>query len=394
MRLNVAVPEAQVKKPVLDAALEAVTRLNEGLLKDGAVPTAEQAIRDGVRWKPEPFDSEHFDHAAIVTRRGWGDCDDLAPYHAASLRHTGEDPEAKAIVRRSGPHRWHAIVQRANGEIDDPSRWAGMGKRDDASVRGASLALMYPRPSSNRVAGPSQLMPALALRPDQGKWGARIDIPWFERQHGNWHPTDYAMASLARHMNPMASLVNAIEGACKIGLAAGFAHPHNIDRLNCLADACQGVEYDELASVYGEEHARAATELVGSLWGKIKKVAKKAGKIAKKGLKVATAPASFVTKAAASVVKVVPGVGPIAAKTLNTANAAMSGNPKALLQLAKDPALRKLVSFVPGVGPIASQGLEMANRAFDKSGLSAAFAAYGVPASDAALLLNAGFPVR
>lgn len=391
MRLNVAVPEAQVSKPVLDAALEAVTRLNEGLLKDGAVPTAEEAIKDGVRWKPEPFDSEHFDHAAIVTRRGWGDCDDLAPYHAASLRHTGEDPEAKAIVRRSGPHRWHAIVQRANGEIDDPSRWAGMGKKEDASVRGASLALMYPRPSSNRVAGDSQLMPALSIRPDQGKWGSRVDVPWFERQHGNWHPTDYAMASLARHMHPMASLVNALEGACKIGIAAGFAHPHNIDRMCALADACEGVGFEDLASVYGEEHARAATELVGSIFKKLGKVVKN---VAKKGLRVATAPASLVTKAAASVIKVVPGVGPIAARTLNTANDAMRGDPKALLKLAKDPALRKLVTFVPGVGPIASQGLEMANKAFDKAGLTAAFSAFGVPASDASLLVSAGFPVR
>lgn len=387
MRLNVAVPEAQVSKPVLDAALEAVTRLNEGLLKDGAVPTAEQAIKDGVRWKPEPYDSEHFDHAAIVTRRGWGDCDDLAPYHAASLRHTGEDPEAKAIVRRSGAHRWHAIVQRANGDIDDPSRWAGMGKRDDTSVRGASLALMYPPPSKQRIAGESQLMPALAIRPDRGQWGSRIDIPWFERKHDNWHPTDYAMSSLARNMHPMASLINAINGACKIGLAAGFAHPHNIDRLNALADACAGIGLEDLSSVYGEEHARAATELVGSIF-------KKLGKIAKKGLRVATAPASLMTKAAASVVKVVPGVGPIAARTLNTANDAMRGDPKALLKLAKDPALRKLVTFVPGVGPIASEALAVANKAFDSAGLTAAFSAFGVPASDAPLLVTAGFPVR
>ena len=49
--------------------------------------------------------TKRFDHAATVHRRGWGDCDDLAPYHAASLRHTGEDPGATAVVYRSGPNR-------------------------------------------------------------------------------------------------------------------------------------------------------------------------------------------------------------------------------------------------------------------------------------------------
>ncbi len=293
MRLNVAVPEAQVNKPVLDAALEAVTRLNESLLKDGSVPTAKEAISKGVRWKPEPYDSEHFDHAAIVMRRGWGDCDDLAPYHAASLRHTGEDPEARAVVRRSGPKRWHAYVERSNGDVDDPSRWAGMGKRDDSSVRGASLALMYHPPSS--VSGPpGMLMPAMSLRPDRGEWGARVDIPWFERQHGNWHPTDYAMASLARNMHPMTSLVKAIEGACKVGLCAGFAHPQNVNRLAALADACEGVGYEDLAALYGEEHAVAATELVGSLWGKIKKVAKSAARTVSKAVPVAKTALRFV----------------------------------------------------------------------------------------------------
>ncbi len=129
---------------------------------------------------------------------------------------------------------------------------------------------------------------------------------------------------------------------------------------------CQGVPYDEVAACYGDEHAEAAQQVVNGLFGGLKKLARGVAKVAKKGLRVATAPASFVTKQVANVVKVVPGVGPIAARTLNTANEAMRGNPKALIQLAKDPALRKLVNFVPGVGPIASQALEVANKAFSK----------------------------
>src|SRR5262245_39874367 len=100
MRVNVAIPEAHVTRPVLDAALEATTRLNEQLLKEGVVPPFRKAV-NAVRWKPEPPGDEHFDHAAVVLGRGWGDCDDLAPWHAASLRATGEDPGAKAFVKKS-----------------------------------------------------------------------------------------------------------------------------------------------------------------------------------------------------------------------------------------------------------------------------------------------------
>lgn len=357
MRIAVGVPEAHVQAPVLNAALESVTRLNEALLADKSVPTAEQGIKRGVIWKPEPPGDEAFDHAGIVMRRKWGDCDDLAPWHAASLRHTGEDPEARAIVRRSGPHRWHAIVQRSDGTIDDPSRWAGMGQPHP--TRGATLPLMA-GPGRDEVSGMYIVKPAIALKPAPKGWQARADLPWHWREHLNDppQPTDYAMVSL--HSDPVAStaLTGAIVGACKLGIAGGFAHPAHIRRLAAIADACEGVPFDEIAACYGEENALVAQQVVGgSFLGKVRK-------LAKKGLRVATAPASFVTKTAASVVKHVPGVGPIAAKTLNTANAAMRGDPKALLQLAKDPALAKLVNFVPGVGPVASMALDAANKTF------------------------------
>jgi hypothetical protein len=356
MRINVGVPEAHVTKPVLDAALESVTRLNESLLADKSVPTAEQGIKQGIVWKPEPPGDEHFDHAGVIMRRRWGDCDDLAPWHAASLRHTGEDEDARAIVRRSGPHRWHAIVERGDGSIDDPSRWAGMGQTK--GVRPASLPLMI-APGRDQVSGVYIVRPGIALRPVPRGWQARTDLPWHYRADpaSKPRPTDYAMVSL--HTDPVAStaLTGAIEGACKLGIAGNFAHPEHIKRLCAIADTCDGVDFDQVAAVYGEEHAIAAREAVGSFFGKVKR-------LAKKGLRVATAPASLITKAASSVVKVVPGIGPIAAKTLNTANEVMKGNPKAVLQLAKDPALSKLVSFVPGVGPIASAGLDTANKVF------------------------------
>jgi hypothetical protein len=311
MRINVAIPESHVEAPPLDAALEAVTRLNETLLRDGHVPTARDAIeKDGVRWKPEPPGDEHFDHAHTVHSRGWGDCDDLAPWHAASLRHTGEDPGAEAIVRRSGPQRWHAVVKRSDGTIDDPSREAGMGA--PRGVNGAWLPLMS-QPAS--VSGAYAVRPQIAMRPVRGAFQARADMPWQWKEHLDEPPTptDYAMTTL--HTAPVAStaLVGALDGACRLALAGGYADPEHINRLACLADACEGADYDHLAEVYGEEHANAAKQIVGSFFGSL--------------FKAVTAPIRAVThlpiiKNIVPLAKFIPGVGPAASAALSFVDAA------------------------------------------------------------------------
>src|SRR5882724_972497 len=223
MRINVAIPESHVEAPVLDAALEATTRLNESLLDAGQIPTFEKGLKYGVKWQPEPPGQEHFDHGGIVMKRRWGDCDDLAPWHAASLRTSGEDPHATAIVKRSGPKTWHAVVLRGDGSVDDPSKRAGMGQPHE--YLGAVLPVMY-RPKQAVVGGAYIVRPQIALRPVRGGFQARADLPWH-----HWtadekpSPTDYAMASL--HMAPVAStaLTGAIEGIIELGEVAGFAHP-------------------------------------------------------------------------------------------------------------------------------------------------------------------------
>lgn len=358
MRLNVAIPEAHVSAPVLDAALEATTRLNESMLKSGQVPTFDQALGRGVKWKPEPFEDEHFDHAAEVVKRGWGDCDDLAPYHAASLRHSGEDPGATAIARRSGPKRWHAVVQRSDGRIEDPSKAAGMGRGingiDEYGVNGAVLPLMF-EPATSQVSGAYIVKPSIAMRPIRGEWQARADLPWNWREHltDKPTPTDYAMVSL--HQDPVAStaLVGAIDGVCMVGQVCGIADPEHLNRLCCLSDAIEGADYHDLASVYGEEHAQAATQFVGSFF-------KKLGKIAKGALHVATAPGRIALHTAATLTKHIPGIGPVSAKLLDSAAKAASGDPKGLAEIAKNPLTSHLIQFVPGVGPIASAALKEA----------------------------------
>lgn len=286
MRINVAIPEKNVKKPVLDAALEAVTRLNEDMIRNGQSPTADQLIAQGAKWKPEPPGQEHFDHGAIIGRRGHGDCDDWAPLKAAQLRVTGEDPEAFAEVVKSGPKRWHAIVRRGDGSRDDPSLDAGMpGPGSQHGVRGAWLPAMFPRRAAvHGVDGAYQNMPQLAMRPISNRegqieaWQARADLPWHWKPGAS--PTDIAMVALHRSPVSDQAVAGAARGAFRLGVASGDAHPEHLKRLSALADACNGATWEELAEMYGPQHATAAGQVVGGFFGKafrgLKKLAKKA----------------------------------------------------------------------------------------------------------------------
>lgn len=310
MRIQVAVPEAHVDRPVLDSALEAVTRLNQSMLGNGEVIPFDRALkRFNIKWQPEPPGQEHFDHAKTVIARGWGDCDDLAPYHAASLRHSGEDPKAKAIVYKSGPQRWHAVVQRGDGTIDDPSLRAGM-PGPKGRGRGARAPHVAPMPTSaNAVVGAYIVRPQIAMRPVYGQFQARADLPWHWREHLELDKptdTDYAMTSL--HTSPVAStaLVGAICGALKTAHAADAGDPDHLDQLAAIADYIEGVDPDEIADAYGDEKLEKAQAVVGSFWGSLGRIVKKT-----------------VAPIASKVVQFVPGVGPVASTAIDLAASAI-----------------------------------------------------------------------
>jgi hypothetical protein len=167
VRLRLAVPDEYVTPEFIEAGLEAATRGNQAMLARGASPLASQLIARGAKWKPENFsDGEHFDLLPTIAGRMWGDCDDWAPGVAAELRHTGEDPGAKAIIRKSGPKRWHALVQTSDGAIHDPSRWAGM-----------PLGGAMKRPAVARVKFPKGAVGAFIAKPSGDGWSARCDLP-------------------------------------------------------------------------------------------------------------------------------------------------------------------------------------------------------------------------
>jgi hypothetical protein len=249
MRIRLAVPEEGLsdaeRKHALDAALEAVTRTAVPLVQRGKVPSAAVAIRaNRVRWRPEPPGDEHFDLPTEVMRRGHGDCDDLAPWHAASLRASGIDRGARAVVRKSGPMRWHAVVERSDGTTDDPSRSAGMGSGVSGPGVGAAAPICQPM-HCERL--------AVAAYPTARGMLARVDVPDMEMP--------WSWAGLHHHPNVRHAVVGAIRAAR--GVAGEGMDDIDELRLDALEDLLSGAHPSELAEALHDENEEFADAVLG-----------------------------------------------------------------------------------------------------------------------------------
>jgi hypothetical protein len=322
--VRIAIPEENVTAPVLNAGLETVTRLNEALIREGKSPTFSQAVKGGVLWKPEPPGLESFDHGAKVAGRGWGDCDDLAPLHAASLRVSGEDPAARAVVYRSGPGRWHAIVERTTGpdQYEDPSQTAGMRVRKSAEpgIPPAVVGAMYSTRGVNGV-----LRPSACVRQTGAGWQGRCDVPIAD--------TDYAVSVTQKGPGPAPALAGAIRGASLVCGAAELADEDDLDRLWALQGLLSGHSPAECAEVMGVETTK---EALTALFGIAPKM----------GARVAGRPFR--------------GVGHDFGREFSRVQCASVGgfNFKSFLKIV-EPLASKAVSFIPGVGPIAATAMDM-----------------------------------
>jgi len=367
MRIQVAIPEQNVSADILNAALEPVTRLDEQLIKEQRAPTFDRALKMGlVRWQPEPPGGERFDHAETVLARRWGDCDDLAPWHAASLRSTGEDPGARAIAVRSGDKRWHAIVQRSNGVIDDPSKRAGMNSHNVGAGPPTCPKMVEVQ---HCIVGAGNIgafvyRPAIGLRPvyDAG-FQARVDIPWFHDKGGKPTPTDVAMATL--HAAPLAAtaLTGAIDGACRLGVLGGYAHQAHINRLCAIGDCVEGASFGALERRYGREHAEAAQAFVSGFFDDLGNVVKSVVHSLPSPIRdVVSSVSDVVNKAYNTVVPALASAAPL----LATAAPFLSSVPlvgpgltaSALALAALGPALNKLRTS--GASPEALAGIAQA----------------------------------
>lgn len=89
------------------------------LIMNGIVPVDPTDAE--VVYKLEPPGEEDWKLAHRVMRDGWGDCEDLVFWRLAGLWVTGEDPDARFRVVRTGPGKLHAVIERGDGSYDDPS---------------------------------------------------------------------------------------------------------------------------------------------------------------------------------------------------------------------------------------------------------------------------------
>lgn len=110
-------------KPILDAAVV----INRLYLRSHHVPPLYES---GVRYQLEPEDGRPEEFALVpkILERGWGDCDDLAPWRVAELQEAGESAKIRISWRRrrDGGRLYHVVVRRGDGRVEDPSRLLGM----------------------------------------------------------------------------------------------------------------------------------------------------------------------------------------------------------------------------------------------------------------------------
>lgn len=249
MDVRIAVPDQHVSKDILDAGLEMNTRVSESLMRGGEAPTFTDAVKGGVQWKPEPPGAERFDNALTVGKRGWGDCDDLAPMRAAELRVSGKDPAARAVAYKSGPGRWHAIVQRGDGQLEDPSRTAGMRVREGSFAAGIAPAVVG---MMGHVVVGGGVRPFVAVRRDQAGYLARVDVPV--------EGESFAISCVQRGPSPSRALSGCMAGACAVGGTCGFVDEQQLDRMWALHGLMQGATAAQVCGICGAEATRDALE--------------------------------------------------------------------------------------------------------------------------------------
>lgn len=236
MRIQVTIP-GEPNAETLGIALEAATRLAQHDIALGEIPPIEDAIKSGIEWQEEPPGQESFDKPSTVLSRGWGDCDDLAPWLAAEMRETDYDPGASAIAIPSGHNTWHAIVRGSDGETYDPSVWAGMPHSVGGYAGVGACACCKPLNVGK---------PALVI----GKRSVRVDVPGLRTSRGCIIGVSHQADCDANDESRVLTLVEAIEDAIATAQLARTGDKRAIKQLaviyrvlrgDDLQAACNGV---------------------------------------------------------------------------------------------------------------------------------------------------------
>lgn len=105
----------------LRALLGGLVALDRVILRDQELPPLYES---GIRYQPEPPGQERWCRVDEIWRRKYGDCEDLVGARVAELQLRGE--AAFQDVKKSGFRRFHALVRRGDGTLEDPSLRLGM----------------------------------------------------------------------------------------------------------------------------------------------------------------------------------------------------------------------------------------------------------------------------
>ena len=186
-------------------------------------------------------------------------CDDWAPTHAASLRASGVDPKARAVVYKSGPNLWHAITQRGDGSLQDPSQTAGMRVRPGSPTQGIPPAVA----GSITVVGGDGATPTVALRQaPAGYWVARTDLPMTS---GPLAQQGGTLAVRKSAVTPAKALGDCCLGAAVLGGASRYTEREPLDKLYALAGLLRGDGARSVANVVGREAVREAIQTIAEI---------------------------------------------------------------------------------------------------------------------------------
>jgi hypothetical protein len=114
------IPEA------IEGVAEGLVRLNVALMRfaDERGVSLPPLYESGIRYRREPRGREWWESAEDllgVASKLSGDCEDLAAMRAAELRYWDGEP-ARVVIQRTARGTFHAVVERADGTIEDPSR--------------------------------------------------------------------------------------------------------------------------------------------------------------------------------------------------------------------------------------------------------------------------------
>jgi hypothetical protein len=121
----------RINVPAFPSAIEAVAEglvlLNMALMEyaDERGVELPPLYETNVRYQREPRGREWWESAVdvlgVVADRS-GDCEDLAAFRAAELRYYEGEDAARVRIVRTRRGSFHAVVERADGSIEDPSR--------------------------------------------------------------------------------------------------------------------------------------------------------------------------------------------------------------------------------------------------------------------------------